>query len=83
MLEDNSIFLYKDYGKIVFDLKTIMDKKKITISKIAKITGLHHKVVRRYYEGTVERFDKEVLSKLCFVLGCDLQDIMHYDRPKK
>ena len=77
MLEDNSIFLYKDYGKIVFNLKTIMDKKKITISKIAKITGLHHKVVRRYYEGTVERFDKEVLSKLCFVLGCDLKDIMH------
>lgn len=83
MLEDNSIFLYKDYGKIVFDLKTIMDKKKITISKIAKITGLHHKVVRRYYEGTVERYDKEVLSKLCFVLGCDLNDIMHYERPKK
>ena len=83
MLEDNSIFLYKDYGKIVFDLKTIMDKKKITISKIAKITGLHHKVVRRYYEGTVERYDKEVLSKFCFVLWCDLKDIMHYERPKK
>lgn len=83
MLEDNSIFLYKDYGKIVFDLKSIMDEKNITISKIAKITGLHHKVVRRYYEGTVERYDKEVLSKLCFVLGCDLNDIMHYERPKK
>ena len=83
MLEDNSIFLYKDYGKILFDLKTVMDKKKITISKIVKITGLHHKVVRRYYEGTVERYDKEVLSKLCFVLGCDLKDIMHYERPKK
>lgn len=36
ILEDNSIFLYKDYGKIIFDLKTIMDKKKITISKIVK-----------------------------------------------
>lgn len=80
MLEDNSVFLYKDYGKIVFDLKTIMDKKGITISKIVKITGLHHKVVRRYYEGTVERYDKDVLAKFCFVLDCKLSDIMYYKK---
>ncbi|MCI8621090.1 MAG: helix-turn-helix domain-containing protein [Clostridia bacterium] len=30
----------------------------------------------RNYNGTVERFDKDVLSKLCFVIGCDLKDIM-------
>ena len=59
MLEDNSIFLYKDYGKIVFDLKTIMDKKGITVSKIVKTTGLHHKVIKRYYEGSAERYDKD------------------------
>ncbi len=63
-----SIIMYKDYGDIIFDIKTVMDKK----------TGLHHKVVRRYYDGTVIRYDKDVLSKLCFVLGCDLKDIMYY-----
>ena len=83
MLEDNSIFLYKDYGKIVFDLKTIMDKKGITVSKIVKTPGLHHKVIKRYYEGSAERYDKDVLSKLCFVLDCNLEDIMHYEKPKK
>ena len=82
MLKDNSIFLYKDYGKIIFVLKTIMDKKHITVSQIVKKTGLHHKVVRRYYEGTAERYDRDVLSKFCYVLNCQLTDFMYYKKPE-
>lgn len=75
--------MYKDYGDIIFDIKSVMDKKGITISQVVKKTGLHHKVVRRYYDGTVVRYDKDVLSKLCFVIGCDLKDIMYYQRETK
>ena len=78
-----SIIMYKDYGDIIFDIKTVMDKKGITVSQVVKKTGLHHKVVRRYYDGTVVRYDKDVLSKLCFVIGCDLKDIMYYQRNTK
>lgn len=78
-----SIIMYKDYGDIIFDIKSVMDKKGITISQVVKKTGLHHKVVRRYYDGTVVRYDKDVLSKLCFVIGCDLKDIMYYQRETK
>lgn len=78
---DNSIFIYRDYGDIEFDIKTIMDKKGITINQVVKKTGLHHKVVHRYYDGTAVRYDKDVLSKLCFVLDCNLDDIMHYKKP--
>ena len=78
-----SIIMYKDYGDIIFDIKTVMDKKGITVSQVVKKTGLHHKVVRRYYDGTVIRYDKDVLSKLCFVIGCDLKDIMYYQRNTK
>lgn len=80
---DNSIIVYRDYGDIVFDIKTIMDKKGITLNQIVKKTGLHHQVIKRYYEGTIVRYDKDVLSKLCFVIGCDLNDFMHYEKPKK
>ena len=75
--------MYKDYGDIIFDIKSVIDKKGITISQVVKKTGLHHKVVRRYYDGTVVRYDKDVLSKLCFVIGCDLKDIMYYQRETK
>ena len=79
----DSIIVYKDYGEIILDIKTIMDKKGISINQIVKKTGLHHQIVKRYYEGTAVRYDKDVLSKFCFVLECNLDDIMYYRKPKK
>ena len=80
---ENSIIMYRYYGDILFDIKKVMDEKAITINQIVKKTGLHHQVVRRYYEGTITRYDKDVLSRLCFVIGCDLNDIMYYKKPSK
>lgn len=80
---ENSIIVYRNYGDIKFDIKSIMDKKGITVNQIVKKTGLHHQVIRRYYDGTVVRYDKDVLSKLCFVIGCQLSDIMYYEKPKE
>ena len=80
---DDSVLMYRDYGEIVFDLKSIMDKKGYTINYVVKRTGLHHQIVRRYYEGTALRYDKEILAKICFVIDCDLEDIMYYKRPRK
>ena len=80
---DDSVLMYRDYGEIVFDLTSIMDKKGYTINYVVKRTGLHHQIVRRYYEGTALRYDKEILAKICYVIDCDLEDIMYYKRPKK
>ncbi|MGN1301843.1 MAG: helix-turn-helix domain-containing protein [Clostridia bacterium] len=79
---DDSVLTYKDYGDIAFDIKSIMDKKGFTVTGMVKRTGLHHRVIRKYYEGTAVRYDKEVLAKLCYVLGCELSDIMYYKKPK-
>lgn len=79
----DSVVIYRDYGEIKLKIKEVMDKKGITINQVVKNTGLHHQVVRRYYEGTIIRYDKDVLSKLCFVLDCNLNDIMYYEKPKK
>ena len=50
---NDSIFVYKDYGNIKFDIKSIMDRKNISVNQIVKKTGLHHQVIRRYYDGTI------------------------------
>ena len=52
---NDSIFVYKDYGNIKFDIKSIMDRKNISVNQIVKKTGLHHQVIRRYYDGTIVR----------------------------
>ena len=77
----DSIFSYKDYGRIVLSVKKVMDEKNVTVSDVVKLTGLHPRVVKRYYDGTALRFDKDVVSKLCFILGCNISDLMYYDNP--
>ena len=33
---ENSIIVYRDYGDIKFDIKSIMDKKDISVNQIVK-----------------------------------------------
>lgn len=77
-----SIVTYVDYGSIYFDIRAMMRKRNLTKSQIVKRTGLHNQIIERYANGTITRFDKEVLAKLCYVLNCSLNEIMYYVGPK-
>jgi len=81
MRKVDSIISYIDYGKIVYNIKPLVEKNKLTKSQIVKKTGLNHQIVQRYMSGNVERFDKEVMAKLCYILDCKLEDIMYYSPP--
>lgn len=81
-MKNSGIITYIDYGRIRYDIKTIMKRKHLTKSQLVKQTGLHHQVIDRYMNDSVTRFDREVLAKLCFVLDCELEEIISYVRPK-
>lgn len=78
---DSSVIEYKNYGKIVFNLRTVMEMKNLTITQLSKRTGLHHRIIKKYMNGEAIRYDGEVLAKLCFVLECELSDLIKYERP--
>lgn len=82
MRKNEGIFEFKDFGKVIIDLKPIMKKEKITKTQLYRRTGLHHQVIDRYMSGNLVRFDGEILAKLCFVLNCELIDIVKYIRPR-
>lgn len=83
-MEDKSLFnVVEDYGKIIFDISKIANKRNLTPTKIVKLTGLHHNVVNKYLEGKVVRYDGDTLAKFCYILNCDVSDIMYYKKPKK
>lgn len=78
----NSVVIYVDYGDIYFDIKSIMKKRNITKTQLAKRIGLHHQIIDRYYNNRIVRYDKDVLARICYILDCSLSDIMHYEKPK-
>ena len=73
---------YKDYGKVEIKLSSIMDKKDISIYQMSKLASLKHSTVKSYYNNCpITRVDLDVLSKLCYVLNCNVQDILEYQYP--
>ena len=34
--------------------------------------------IKKYYDNTITRYDSDVLAKFCFVLECDISDIISY-----
>lgn len=76
----NSIFELKDYGKISFHIKELMEAKKVTRSALARLADVRFEVADKWYNGNIERMDIDVLTKICFVLDCDISDIMTYSK---
>ena len=79
---DNSIFDLKEYGRIVITVKDVMDKRGMTRNKVANLTGLVFNSVNRYYKNApITSVDLDILAKLCFVLRCEIGDVLKYERP--
>ena len=76
----NSVFEIKDYGKISFHIKEIMDEKNLTRSALARLADVRFEVADKWYNGNIERMDVDVLTRICFVLDCDLSDLMTYSK---
>ncbi len=77
---ENGIFVLRNYGKIKIDIKTIMDKKNITRNKLSVLTGATYNVINRYYNNDISRVDLDVLARICYVLECNVSDVLEYEK---
>ena len=77
----NILNMLGSYGFYVYNIGPAMDKVGISVSKMRKLTGLNHEIVKKYYEDNVVRIDKDVLARITYVLvayGIDLKSLIEY-----
>lgn len=67
-----------EYGKIKIKLRQVMDEKGITRNQLSKLTNTRFEVVNKWYNGTVERIDTDILARFCFTLDCEVSSIVEY-----
>ena len=80
---NDGIFTLKEYGHVVITLKDVMDKQGMTKNRLATLTGLVYNSVNRYYPNApISSVDLDVLSKICFVMNCEIADVLKYERPE-
>lgn len=77
--------LFENYGKYVCNVGKLMDQAGISISKMRRLTGINHEIIKKYYNNQIQRIDKDVLSRITYVLiqyGQDISNIVQYVYPK-
>ena len=80
---NDGIFALKEYGRVVITLKDVMDKQGMTRNRLSTLTGLVYNSVNRYYQNApISSVDLDVLAKICFVLNCEIADVLKYERPE-
>ncbi len=77
---DSGIFNLKNYGKVEFNIRKIMKEKNITRNKLSVLTGATYNVINRYYNNDITRLDLDVLARMCYVLDCQISDIIEYKK---
>ena len=59
-----------------------MDIRGITRNHLQTLTGIKYGVIDRYYKAKkVERVDLDFIAKVCFVLDCQVEDLLEYEKP--
>ena len=79
-MDENSVYFLKDYGKVSLTLKEFMKEKHITRNKLSSQTGSNYNVIDRYYKNNISKVDLDVLARICFVLNCNISDIITYEK---
>ena len=73
-----------DFGCVKLRLKDVLKQKNYTRNQLSVNTGIKYQTIDRYYKGIdVERVDLTLLSKVCYVLECNLSDLIEYIPPTK
>ena len=77
---EDSIYTLKDYGKATIQLKQIIDMKKISRNKLCNMIATNYDLVNRYYNNKVVRIDLDIIARMCYVLDCDINDLIKYEK---
>ena len=82
MREITTVVSTKKYGTITFKLKELLDKRGIARTKLAKAANVNYTVIKRLYDGDLVKLDLDVIAKVCYVLECEVSDIIEYQPSK-
>ena len=79
MCDYKTVLAIQDYGRINIKLRGVMEQKKISRYQLSKLCGTRFEVINKWYTGTVERIDSDVLARICFSLVCRVEDVIEYN----
>lgn len=72
----------ENYGEIHILLDKILEERNISLNQLSFRSEMQRTQLRNYRDGKIQRLDIDILKRLCYVLECDLHDLIEYIPPK-
>ena len=66
----NITYTIPQYGRI-----------ELYLNAVARAIDTRFEVVNKWYNGSVEKIDADILARLCYVLNCEAGDLIKYVPP--
>ncbi|MCM1064356.1 MAG: helix-turn-helix transcriptional regulator [Eubacterium sp.] len=73
----------EDYGDIKIHLAEILEAKNISVNQLSFRTEMQRSQIRNYRDNKIQRLDIDILKRLCYVLECDLHELIEYIPPER
>lgn len=74
------LYELKNYGKTTINLKTILQQKGMSKNRLATKMQTSYDLVNRYCSNNVVRIDLDIISRMCYILECDISDLLKYKK---
>lgn len=71
------------YGEIKIHLAEVLEEKKVSLNQLSFRAEMQRTQLRNYRDNKIQRLDIDILKRLCYVLNCDLSDLIEYIPPEK
>ena len=76
--EMKTILSTNSYGSVILNLKKVLDEKGIKRYTLARQIDTRFEVIDKWYEGEIVKMDLDILARICYVLGCDVSELLEY-----
>ena len=72
----------EEYGTITIKLDELMKKRNVSLNQLSFRAEMQRTQLRNYRNNKVQRLDIDILKRLCYVLECDLTELVEYTPPR-
>ena len=69
------------YGRIEIHLADLLEKSGLSKNKLCHRAEMQRTQLRNYRDNKIQRLDIDILLRLCYVLDCDLYELIEYIPP--
>ncbi len=73
----------ESYGDIKIHLAEIIEQKNVSLNQLSFRTEMQRTQLRNYRDNKIQRLDIDILKRLCYVLECNLNDLIEYVPPEQ